>query len=222
MEISEHGPDSTPVPEKVNGQFIPGPEGAALPETHAAPVSTAPLADNVDRIRDILFGGHMREYDRRFTQLEERMLRATADLEEKLSKRFAALESYVRREVETLAEDIRSERTERTGAGENAGRTVAELTANVERKTQQLAEQAARIQRELRQQILDEHTFLVDEDRRHRDELHGVLKRHFGDLHDGKVDRFAMADLLSEVSARLKGQFRLPQLEGFKDGGLPR
>ena len=43
----------------------------AIPDT--APMPTPPDTGNVDKIRDILFGSQMRDYDRRFSTLEERL-----------------------------------------------------------------------------------------------------------------------------------------------------
>ena len=41
------------------------------------PAKPAANEGNVDQIRDILFGGQMRDYERRFEELEERMKRET-------------------------------------------------------------------------------------------------------------------------------------------------
>jgi hypothetical protein len=50
---------------------------------------------NVDKIRDILFGSQMRDYDKRFGRLEERLAKAADALREDLKKRFDSLESFV-------------------------------------------------------------------------------------------------------------------------------
>ena len=46
---------------------------------------------NVDKIRDILFGSQMRDYEKRFSRLEERLTKAQDTLREDLKKRFDAL-----------------------------------------------------------------------------------------------------------------------------------
>ena len=211
MELTEHVSEVTVAPHSNGGIQHAEP---AVP-AHAEPPSPEP-ADSVGRIRDILFGGHMREYDRRFAQLEERILRASSDLQEEMSTRFSALEGHVRRELETLAGDLRNERADRAAAAGTLGRTLDDITATVHR----LGEQTSHVHGALREQISCARSFLLDEDRRHRDELQSALKQHFGNLHEGKVDRMAMADLLSEVSARLKGALATHPPEGEKDGGL--
>ena len=42
-------------------------------DQNAAAIEAA-SAGNVDKIRDILFGGQMRDYERRFQELEDRLL----------------------------------------------------------------------------------------------------------------------------------------------------
>ena len=37
-------------------------------------------AGNLDKVRDLIFGGQMRDYDRKFARLEERLAKETADL----------------------------------------------------------------------------------------------------------------------------------------------
>ena len=34
---------------------------------------------NLDKVRDLLFGGQMRDYDRKFARLEERLVKETAE-----------------------------------------------------------------------------------------------------------------------------------------------
>ncbi len=43
---------------------------------------------NIDKVRDILFGGQMRDYERRFSRLEERLVQETAELKDDVRKRL--------------------------------------------------------------------------------------------------------------------------------------
>src|SRR6202161_713816 len=62
---------------------------------------------NVDKIRDILFGSQMRDYDKRFVRLEERLAKAADALRDDLKKRFDSLESFVQQEVESLHQRLK-------------------------------------------------------------------------------------------------------------------
>src|SRR5947209_5816204 len=68
---------------------------------------------NVDKIRDILFGTQMRDYEKRFVRLEEQLLKESADLREDLRRRFDSLEIYIKKEVESLTDRLKVEQGER-------------------------------------------------------------------------------------------------------------
>lgn len=53
---------------------------------------------SLDKVRDILFGNQMRDVERRFARLEERLVKDTADLKDDVKKRLDTLEAYMRRE----------------------------------------------------------------------------------------------------------------------------
>src|SRR5215468_3205657 len=69
---------------------------------------------NVDKIRDILFGANMREYEKRFGRLEERLTKSSEALRDDLKKRFDSLESYVKDELEAIATRLKAEKVERS------------------------------------------------------------------------------------------------------------
>jgi hypothetical protein len=154
---------------------------------------------NLDKVRDILFGGQMREVDRRFARLEERLLKETQDLKDEVRRRLEALESYARQETESLADQFRSERAERL-----------ESNRTLERRDAALDEQLAKGQRELRQQMLEQHQRLTDDLRQKVDEVLASLARETGELRADKADRATIATLLTEMAMRLTNELRLP------------
>ena len=111
---------------------------------------------SLDKVRDILFGVQMRDYDRRFARLEERLVKETADLKDEVKKRLDALDAYVKNETESLADRLKVEREEREQASADGSRALAEAARTLEKKAGQLDEQLNKNQRELRQQILDQ------------------------------------------------------------------
>src|SRR6201982_3364027 len=57
---------------------------------------------NVDKIRDILFGSQMRDYEKRFARLEETLVKETVEIRETNRRRFDQLEAYMKKEFEAL------------------------------------------------------------------------------------------------------------------------
>ena len=171
-------------------------------------------AGSIDKVRDILFGSQMREVERRFARLEERLVKETSDLKEDLRKRLDALEAYARKEDEALADQLRAERTDRVDAHTSLSSELKETAKAHDKRTSALDEQVAKGHRELRQQMLDQHQRLS---RRHalkggrgaRRRWHAKPSSSASD----KTDRTALASLLTEMAMRLTNEFHLPIAE---------
>src|SRR3974390_3356973 len=89
---------------------------------------------NVDKIRDILFGANLREYEKRFARLEERLTKSSDALREGLKKRFDSLESYVREAIDSLGQRLKSEKSERAEALKELTRESRDNFKTLEKK----------------------------------------------------------------------------------------
>ena len=54
---------------------------------------------NVDKIRDILFGNQMRDYDRKFNQLEERIANDLSTLRKESALQIESLQTFLQSEI---------------------------------------------------------------------------------------------------------------------------
>jgi len=179
-------------------------------------------SENVDRIREILFGAQMREYAQRFAQLEERLLRETSELKGEVCRRLESAETYTKQEIESLADRQKSERTERTELVERISRNLSEETMALERRLVHSDEQLATDLREVRQSLLERHRNLLDELTQCVGRLETLQNRRMDEIHASSVDRLALANLLSEVSMRIRGEFQVPGMEEMIDAGVER
>jgi len=166
---------------------------------------------NVDKIRDILFGSQMREYEKRFARLEERMVKASDALREDVKKRFDALESYIGQELEALGQRLKTEKSERGEALHELTRETRDAAKGADKRMAHLEEQLASAQGDLRSRILDQSKNLTDDIQRARTEVESALEREAANLRSDKTDRAMLADLFSELSLRLKGEFSIPE-----------
>src|SRR5580698_8148983 len=89
---------------------------------------------NVDKIRDILFGTQMRDYDKRFGRLEERLAKAADALRDDLKKRFDSLESFVQQEVDSLQQRLKTEKSERVDALKELTREMRDNAKTIEHR----------------------------------------------------------------------------------------
>jgi hypothetical protein len=178
----------------------------------------APGSGNLEKVRDILFGSQMREVDRRFLRLEERLTKETRDLKDEIKRRLDALEVYASKEAEELGGQIRREHADRLDAHARLSRELAETAAGFERRSAALDEQLAKGHREIRQMLLDQQQRFSEELRTKVDEVLAALAREAHELRSDKTDRVALASLLKEMAMRLTDEFRLPE-DGDRGNG---
>jgi phage host-nuclease inhibitor protein Gam len=170
-------------------------------------------AGNVDKIRDILFGSQMRDYESRFARLEETLIKETLEIRETNRRRFDQIESYIRKEFETVQTRIKSDRDDRTDSAAQQSRELKELGESLSRRIRDLDDRSTNVEREMRNDLLQQARELSAEIRARHDEIAAIVERRVGELREGKTDRAALASLFSEVALRLGDQFQIPGAE---------
>ena len=165
---------------------------------------------NVDQIRDILFGGQMRDYERRFVEFDARLEAELARLRDAQEKRLAQIDKRIDDQLDKLGKLLRQEIQDRN-------RSLDDLESRIQ--------QAARTSRSEVATSLDAHAAeLAATDERLRSavadvakatlaragETESALARLATDLRDEKVGREDLAALLAELALRLRGDFDLP------------
>ena len=169
-----------------------------------------PDTGNIDKIREILFGGQMRDYESRFMRVEERLTKESQDLREDTKRRFEALEQFITNEFTALADRLQAEQKSRDEALQGAWRGIHDTGHSLNAKLAELHDQTERAQSHLRQQILTQSKELTDAMRKNQEEITGMLQREVADLNHGKTDRSSLATLLTEMAMRLNNDLKLP------------
>jgi DNA repair exonuclease SbcCD ATPase subunit len=180
-------------------------------------ISGSTPSGNIDKIRDILFGNQMRDYDRRFSRLEERIQREQTELKEEIRKRFDSLETYIRNEIDALSDRLKSEQNERGDSLKEINREFKEITQSLEKKASQLDDQMNRNHRDLRQNALDQSKQLMEEIHSKHNSISQSLERAVQELTVDKMERSGLADLFTEMALRLNNQFQIENVEGTQD-----
>ena len=173
-------------------------------------MDTADTTGNIEQIRDIIFGTQMRDYDRRFAQLEERLLKDSSDLRDELRNRYTSLEEFIRREIESLAERLAGEQRGRAAQLSELAAQFEQLSRAADRRFAETGEEAARAQRELRGEVARQGASFAEELQRRAYELTTALKREADELHARKADRAALGALFADLAQRLADEFRKP------------
>lgn len=164
----------------------------------------------VDRIRDILFGSQMRDYDSRFQRLDERLTREAAEARADTQKRLEALETFLKGALESLTNRLNTEQFARGHAVEKLAQDLVETAKTLELGTKNLGAHADREFHALRQQLLDQSKALGDEIREKHGQVKAALDREAEQIRGAMTGRESLAEMLSEVALRLKNEFRVP------------
>jgi uncharacterized protein (DUF3084 family) len=167
-------------------------------------------AGKVDRIRDILFGPQMRDYDGRFQRLEENLAREAAEIRSDAQKRLDALERFIKGEVDSINSRAATEHGERCNATDKLGRDLADHARNLDTKVSNLSEQTAKNIGELRELLLEQSKLLSAEIKEKYDLMKAGLDHEAAQIRSAMTAREALAEMLSEVALRLKNEFRIP------------
>lgn len=159
--------------------------------------------NNIEKIRTILFGHQMRDYEARFAGLEEQMAKDAAELRADCRRRLDAIESFVRQEIDAINDRLSREHGTREQAQSTLQLGLEELNKALDKRTHALEEQLGKAGRELRQQTLTQGKQLRDELQASVGELSALIERELRLLRGSKTDRAALATMLAEVATRL-------------------
>ena len=167
-------------------------------------------AGKVDRIRDILFGPQMRDYDGRFQRLEDNLGREANEIRADTQRRLEALERFIKGEVDSINSRAAAEHGERCNSSDKLGRDLAETSRNLDTKVSNLSDQTAKHLGELRELLLEQSKILSAEIKEKYDQMKAGLDQEAAQIRSAMTGREALAEMLSEVALRLKNEFRIP------------
>ncbi|MCA9791518.1 MAG: hypothetical protein KC910_06970 [Candidatus Eremiobacteraeota bacterium] len=168
---------------------------------------------NLEKVRDILFGSQARSFDRKLDQLEVLLGEQADSLRAQFQEKLDALEQYVKAEVAGLLEQLGQEERRRTEALEEMGDELRKIAKNLGRRLDDVDGMRQQNEREFRDQLLQTSKRISEElDTRAR-ELRNRLEREGSELRRDKVDRSALASLLTDLAVQM-GQETPDRREG--------
>lgn len=176
---------------------------------------------NIDKIRDILFGVQVREFERNFSKLEERFAKEVETLRNETRGKLEKLEQFLNKEFSSLTDKIFEEQHIRSDALKKLTEETQNAAHDLEQKISSMSEKTAKNESDLRMQILDQSKLLSDSIDKKQEEIYSALDRESKELRSDKTDSAALADLFTEMAMRLTGEFKLPDSEYKDDSNDP-
>lgn len=182
--------------------------GSPAPAPAGETAANTPLTDanSMEKIRDILFGNQLKEFEKRLTRLEERVGREAEEIRGDLKKRFDTLEAYVRHEIESFSARLKKEQESRSKAHEAIGEEIKAKLTTVDGRISALDSQLGDTSRELRQQLLEQSKALTEEIQAKAEQAALNLEKAAGALQGEKVDRTTLSSFLVELAVRLSDE----------------
>lgn len=180
------------------------------PKTPAAAALAGESPENLDKVRDILFGGHMRAVEGRIARIEERLLREQQSLRADLEGAVAGLESYTRKELEALGEKLKAERAKRAEDLKALAAEMRESLKALDKRLATLDEATSGADADLRSQLLEQKRAHAAEVKQLGEELTAELRRAQQELRAEKADLSSLVSVFSDMAVRLTEELQAP------------
>lgn len=184
------------------------PPKSAKPQTPEPAAAAADSPENLDKVRDILFGGHMRAVEGRIARVEERLMREQSALRSDLETALATLEAFTRKELDGLGERLKAEREKRAEDLKALSAEMRESFKALDRRLAKLDEATTMADADLRSQLMEQKRALSADIKQSGDQAAADLRRAEQALRDEKADLAAVVAAFSEMAVRLSE--RLP------------
>ena len=178
-------------------------EKAEKGRSKALQAKVEPEAESVDKIRDILFGHQMRDYEKRFARLEEHLLGEIKELRETTSKQLESVEAFIKKEVELLNQQLKTEQAQSAEAAKSLSKDLEKNIRTVSGRIEKQDEKQSKDSQDLKQQLLEQTKNLSEQIRKKHEESSKALQNNVAELRDEKMDRSALAQMLMEMAVRI-------------------
>lgn len=171
----------------------------------AAP-SGEPPTDQMNRVRELLFGKKTRQIETRMAKLEAKLSADQQHLREEMSERFEALETFLKGELKALLEITQREEEARIEADKDLDERIQSVNSTLIEQLNTLRKRLEQSDREHREELLAARQKLSEDLRKRTDELEAQLNLTSESLSSGKTDRSTMAALLNDMALRLAAE----------------
>lgn len=174
------------------------PEGSRLQDC----AQEASETQNVDKIREILFGNQMKDYDKRFVGLENHLQKQIKELREESQKRLDAIEIFIKKEVDALSDRLNAEQSVRSESEQKINKDIKETAKRLAMQIEQLQDKQNNKARDVQQQLLELSKDLSKEIQKNHRESSDALAQAVKELNEEKVAHTTLSEILMELAIR--------------------
>ena len=169
------------------------PEALAMDET----------PENLDKVRDILFGGQMRAVDQRLATLEKRFQRDLESHRKDTGKRLSDLEEFIKKEIESLTKKLQAERSKRTDNLKAMSTEMQDGFKSLEKQLAKLDDSSSKSDADLRTAILEHTQAVATQLQNLSEDFSSELRQAVLELRGEKLDTATLVQLFSDLALHL-------------------
>jgi type VI protein secretion system component VasK len=158
--------------------------------------------ENISKIRDILFGNNMNEYEKRFEKLETKLALSVAENKAETDKKMASLEGYFKNEIKILNEKLVEEEDSRKKSDKRIISDIESLEESFKKFKVATADNLSANN----QQLLDLNNAMSDQMTELNRSLINRLDNSSNELQNNKVDRSSLAMMLTDLAYNIAGE----------------
>ncbi len=162
-------------------------------------------ANNVDQIRELIFGSQIKEFEEKFHRLEE----ALASVEAKMERDFQEVDQKLQKETEHTFETLEKKIDNLSSISHKERSKLKEMIATND-ETLQLQLETQRDEfgtklKILKESVADETVKMQERMTRMQSEIEALLRKELGALGEEKLSKERMAQMLLDVAMKIQG-----------------
>lgn len=159
--------------------------------------------DSVDKIRDILFGNQMRDFDRKFELFEKHISNDLDRLRQENNLQIESLQNYVESEFEILSSKLALEEKNRIEEQDDLDASINRNVKQIDKKISDVSNAIESQSREVNQKVLKLSQDFSSELKNQIEVTRQRLDDFKQDLSCGKVDKVVLAEALNAIALQI-------------------
>ncbi len=164
--------------------------------------------ENLEVVRDLLFGSQMRSAEDRMVRLEERLQRDLDQLRDSAARQISDLDKAFRKEVAALTKKLKTEQDKRAEDLKKVGAKISDMASNLETKIEEAEAKGDESEAGVRAEIAEQSRAVAKDMNTLAKNLSSDMLKEVTELRTEKTDTAALVDLFSEMAFRLSEQIR--------------
>jgi len=193
---------------KLVGTYDGKGDEARVAATHTSHERPAPAeagdADELTKVRALLFGASLEEMREEIDRLSSRAGDASGDIGETLNRRLASFEKVVQKKLDQLASRITTEATQRLEGHARAQQRLDEQKHTLELALDEIGSRIEEGSTSLAAQLHGQSRLMSDSIRRTAEQLSEHFEREFEMKSWARDDRRALAKVVHELAMQLE------------------